>query len=58
MFMPYQRLDIVDLEEIEDKDWEFPDRDFFNASDRDSDFKLIRIRNSPSEEEEQMMLFN
>ena len=49
------RLEVVDLDEIEDADWEFPDRDFFNASDREAPFKMIRITNRHCEEEEEMM---
>lgn len=51
-------LQAVDLEEIEDRDWEFPDRDVFHSSDRDADFKMIRITNDLSEEERQIILLN
>ena len=45
------RLEVIDLEEIEDSNWEFPDRDFFSCSERDANFKMIRISNCLSEEE-------
>ena len=51
-------LEVVDLEEIEDRDWEFPDRDLFHSSDRDADFKMIRITNDLSEEEQQIVLLS
>ena len=49
-------MDVVDFEEFEDEDWEFPERNFFNASDRDANFKMVKISNRFCEEEEEMLL--
>lgn len=48
-------LEVIDLEDIEDPDWEFPDRDFFSSSERDANFKMIRISNCLSDEESEIV---
>ena len=54
--LPRTSMDVVDLEEFEDEDWEFPERNFFNAADRDADFKMVRLSNRFCAEEEEMIL--